>query len=457
MNILYMHTHDMGRYNQVYGYAIPTPAFFAISQQSTVFRNAHSAAPTCSPSRAALLTGMSPHSAGMLGLAHRGFGLAQPRRHLSWFLREAGYHTALFGVQHEAADVRELGYEHAWEGTDEQSKRDQDAEAVARAAQFLEDRDDDRPFFLSVGMQCPHRPYLPGTPGSADFLAPPALLADVPQVRQDFADYIASVAWADHCCGQLVDAIRAKGLWDELLVILTTDHGIAFPHMKGSLTGAGTGVTLAVKLPRQRHHRVVDQLVSQIDVYPTLCDLLGLERPEWLEGNSLLPALTGEEAASGGPASQDATGDRAVFSEISFHAAFEPARCLRTERYSYIERYDGGGRPVLANIDAGGAKSWCLEHGLAGEQRPREELHDLLSDPMESRNLADDEALRPVKAQLRARLRAWQERTQDPVLAGFPDVPDAVRVNPVDQVDPDEVHLLDGQGWRRTGGKAVLR
>jgi arylsulfatase A-like enzyme len=111
LNILYIHTHDTGRCIQPYGYAVPTPNLQAFARQGTVFRQAFSCAPTCSPSRSALLTGKTSHSCGMLGLAHLGFSLPDYRQHLVQYLNRCGYRTVLCGIQHEAAEEVPIGYQ----------------------------------------------------------------------------------------------------------------------------------------------------------------------------------------------------------------------------------------------------------------------------------------------------------------------------------------------------------
>jgi len=114
VNLLYIHFHDTGRYIQPYGHAVPTPRLQQLADEGVLFRQAFCSGPTCSPSRAALLTGQHPHVCGMLGLAHRGFHLKDPRRHLAHFLQRAGYETVLSGVQHETHHTPEalhqLGY-----------------------------------------------------------------------------------------------------------------------------------------------------------------------------------------------------------------------------------------------------------------------------------------------------------------------------------------------------------
>ena len=110
-NILYVHSHDTGRYVQPYGHAVETPNIQRLAEAGIPFRRAFSAAPTCTPSRASLLTGQWAHSAGMMGLAHRGFSLNDLNQHLIHTLRRAGYASALIGVQHVAKEPAQIGYD----------------------------------------------------------------------------------------------------------------------------------------------------------------------------------------------------------------------------------------------------------------------------------------------------------------------------------------------------------
>src|SRR6187402_3179785 len=111
-NIVYLHSHDTGRYVQPYGYPVPTPNIQHLADQGVLFRQAFSAAPVCSGSRAALLTGQCPHASGMLGLAHRGYRLQHPERHIVHVLRDAGYWSGMIGEQHVSADPADVGYDH---------------------------------------------------------------------------------------------------------------------------------------------------------------------------------------------------------------------------------------------------------------------------------------------------------------------------------------------------------
>src|SRR5919204_2146664 len=114
-NILFFTCHDLGRHLSCYGHTtIRTPALQALADEGVRFDNVFCTAPQCSPSRASLHTGRYPHATGVMGLAHPPFSwpLAPTERHLAQLLGEAGYSTALVGMQHliERGSAHELGY-----------------------------------------------------------------------------------------------------------------------------------------------------------------------------------------------------------------------------------------------------------------------------------------------------------------------------------------------------------
>ena len=408
-NIVYLHTHDTGRYIQPYGAPVSTPRLQRFAEEGVLFRHAHSAAPTCSPSRAALLTGQAPHSAGMMGLAHWGFGLTDPQQHLAHTLAAAGYHTAMVGQQHvmEPLDHAALGYTELLPSTGPRA-----AELLPGVLDFL-DRDHDRPFFCSVGLFETHTMAdgggTFGYPGEDDrYVGVPPLLPSTPATRSDLASFHASATVADDTYGQILDAIDRAGLRESTLVIVTTDHGLPLPAMKGTLTEAGTGVLLIMRGPGGfSGGQVCESLVSQIDLFPTLCDLLELDRPSWLQGRSLLPVVRDRVEVN-----------EAVFSESTYHVSYQPQRCVRTRRWSLITDFGDWHRPRLANVDDSASKTEWVAGGWATRPLPAERLHDLLLDPLEQTNLIDDPAYGTVLADLRGRLAGWMERTADPLLLG---------------------------------------
>src|SRR4051794_7471737 len=231
-NVLYLHSHDTGRYVQPYGHPVPTPNIQRLADQGLLFRHAFAAAPVCSGSRAALLTGQSSHSSGMLGLAHRGHRLADHEQHLVHVLRGAGYWSGLVGESHVSADPLDIGYDHVVE------IRTHRAEKVAPATtRLLAEVPRDRPFFLSVGFFETHREYFePTSVRDALYSLPPANLPDTPETRRDMAAFKASARSLDHGVGAVLNALDEHDLADETVVIFTTDHGLAFPGAKATLT-----------------------------------------------------------------------------------------------------------------------------------------------------------------------------------------------------------------------------
>ncbi|MCC5843007.1 MAG: sulfatase [Verrucomicrobia bacterium] len=455
MNILYLHSHDTGRCIQPHGVPVRTPALQHLAEQGCFFRDAHCAAPTCSPSRAALLTGQSAHGAGMVGLCHRGSSLKYPERHLANFLKGHGFLTHKSGLSHVGGPDEAHGYL-------ESARHDhQDGNLVVEdAVAFLKRQNGSVPFFLDAGFlethrtewvcqgfNMPHHSPKDGE-GNPDYVQVPAILPDSPETRRDWLDFRHSVERLDSFYGRILEALDASGLADDTLVLATTDHGIAFPEHKCSLTHHGSGVLLILRLPGGAGKgRVFDSLVSHLDVYPTLCDLLKVDPPAWLEGRSLLPLIEGKT---------DTVRDE-LFTEVTFHAAFEPKRCVRTQRWSYIRNYALPRNTVMPNCDDGHSKRLLMDHGMTDRPVPPEELYDLLFDPMERRNLlgsAECEVrnaecgvwsaegdvgseIRNALQDLRTKLDTWMRDTRDPLLEPEPiGIPLPQRVNTWDQLHP---------------------
>lgn len=229
--------------------------------------------------------------------------------------------------------------------------------------------------------------------------------------------------------GVVLGALRDSGLADNTLVICTTDHGMAFPRLKCNLQDSGIGVMLIMRGPGGfEGGRVVDSLVSHVDIFPTLCDLLDIKAPAWLQGVSVMPLITREK--------QEVREE--LFSEVTYHAAYEPMRCVRTRRYKLIRRYDERLLPVLPNCDNSPSKNLLLAHGWAERRYDREELYDLIFDPNETHNLAGDPDMQSVLADMRTRLDDWMRRTDDPLLQGFVPPPPGSRVNDPDGLSPQE-------------------
>jgi N-sulfoglucosamine sulfohydrolase len=174
--------------------------------------------------------------------------------------------------------------------------------------------------------------------------------------------------------------------------------------------------------------KVYDTMVSHLDIYPTLCEIAGAERPDFLQGASLLPLVHDEV-----PRIHDE-----VFTEVTFHAAYEPTRAVRTERWKYIRRFDEGRHPVLANCDDSASKETLVAAGWADQVIGSEQLYDLTLDPNEMRNLVEDADHAGVLEELRERLTAWMEETGDPLLEGPVPVPPGAVVNDPSQASPND-------------------
>lgn len=422
-NVLYIHSHDTGRYVQPYGFQVPTPNIQMLADQGVLFRQAFCAAPTCSGSRASLLTGLYCHNNGMFGLAHRGWKLNDYNQHWVHTLRGAGYRSILIGEQHISLDPGAIGY-------DEVVPVDQNhAHFVAPLTIKTLREAPPEPWFMSVGFFETHREFAaPTSVRDTLYSQPPENLPDTLVTRRDMAEFKASARSLDQGIGAVLHALHDFGLVENTVVICTTDHGIAFPGAKATLFDRGIGVMMIVRGPGFTAGKVVDAPVSHLDVYPTLCDLAGAEHPPWLQGKSLMPLVRGKVESL----------HDAIFAETTFHAAYQPHRAIRTERWKYIRRFDEYPHPVLANCDDSESKTLLVAAGWGKQEVPEEQLYDLVFDPQEGNDLAGDPARAEVLADLRGRLEAWMRETEDPLLDGPVAPPEGAIVNEQWQVSPDD-------------------
>lgn len=419
MNLLYLNTHDIGRYLNIYGYDVETPNLNHLAKDGMLLRNMHCASPTCSPSRGVLLTGQYPHNNGLIGLAHRGFEITDKETHLAAFLSRQGYETVLAGVQHEIRSRSEslLGYAKVLNSEayyqkgirQEEFLTMQDEMATKATVDYLKSRKTtDRPFYLAVGYGCTHREY-PDLPSDYDFnyIMPPKGMPDQSGTRQDMARLNIAIERMDRYCGEIIETLKALGEYEKTVIVFTTDHGLPIPKAKCTLYDDGTGVAMIVKAPGvTRAFQSSDALLSQIDLFPTLCELLSLPKPEWLQGVSFLPVLnqTVSEVRS------------EIYGEINYHIACEPVRAVRTNRYKYIRHYlSEYPYQIPCHIDDSQPKEIFHQAGIFEQKLPMEELYDLIGDPQERNNLAGCPEYQNQKSEMLSLLQCWQRKTGDPL------------------------------------------
>lgn len=418
---------------------VQTPVFDRLANQGVLFTNAFVAAPTCTASRAAILSGQAPHRLGhAANLSSRWTGIPPLFTDL---LSEAGY----------AVGACRKGWgpgEHPGRKLNPAGRRFQDFNA------FLAERPKDTPFCFWFGSNDPHRGYdrsFTRAEGVDPARIPvPPYLPDTPEVRADLADYYAEIQRFDREVGQMLSRLESMGELDDTVVVITGDNGSPFPRAKGHLYDAGVRVPLAVRWgSRVAPRRRVSDLISSTDFAPTFLEAAGVPVPGLMTGRSLLPLL-----AARGSGRLDARRD-AVFTERERHTwchpegASFPVRAVRTASHLLIRNlrpylYPAGhpclrrpnGTPMgLVDCDEGPSKYFLVEHRddpavapfyqAAFGLRPEWELYDVQNDPWQRANLAGEPRCRRILASLQARLAAWMRRTGDPRAAGETSIWDA--------------------------------
>jgi arylsulfatase A-like enzyme len=407
-NILLIVPHDLGTHLGCYGRTgVDSPALDRLAREGVLFENHFCTAPYCSPSRGAILTGKHPHINGLMGLVNLGWDLPEGNATLAHLLRGAGYETLLFGTQHEVRDSARLD-----ECFDRVSPREVPhfCQDVARdVVEFLEGRarDADGPFYARMGCFEVHRPWERYEPDALDRAAVPPFLEDTPGAREDFAMFHGAIRALDRAVGQILDALDRTGLADNTIVAFTTDHGIDFPRAKGTLYDPGIHTTLLMRWRgRLEPGRRVPEMISNVDLLPSLLDAAGIPTPAEVQGRSFWGLLKG-----GGYEPNEC-----VYAELNT-APGDAKRCIRTESHKYIRNYDEGPALLLGTCSEISLTRRDMGNGHLSP-RPPVELYSLLDDPLERTNLAGRPGMAQVESDLSSRLDAFMSETGDPIVAG---------------------------------------
>jgi len=351
-----------------------------------------------------------------MGLVNRGWTLPETNKTLPMYLKENGYSTHLIGLQHESRDPSTLGYDTRvparFPGLETERKMKRE---ISRFFTTL--KQGEAPFYACIGTKASHIPFTDwGEPVDLDSVIVPPFLPDDEEIRMDLSELYGNIQCVDSMVGHVLQHLEDSDLRNNTLFIYTTDHGIAFPRAKCTLYDPGIKTTFIMSLPSLdilNSGRVVDSKISNIDLLPSVLDLIGADIPYNIEGKSFLPILKGEK--------ESIRSD--IFIEKSHHDIYDPMRGIRTGKYKYIKNFEKS--EVLFKIpldmtdDARCGNVIKNKYPeIYNEERMAEELYDLEKDPNETDNVINDPDYKAIAIELRKKLEVWMEQTNDPLLKG---------------------------------------
>jgi uncharacterized sulfatase len=404
---------------------VKTPTFDRIAGEGVLFNHAYCSAPSCTPSRGAVLTGQD------FWRLEEGANLwsTLPVKFASYpeLLQDAGY----------AIGCTRKGWGPGKEEPGDRTVNPAGPHYRSFKA-FLDEKPDGKPFCFWFGSHEPHRPYKEGSGVASgkqieDVEVPP-FLPDAPEVRSDILDYYVEVEKYDRDVGELLALLEERGELDNTLVVMTSDNGMPWPRAKTNLYDFGTRMPLAVCWPGMiPAGRVVDDFISFADFAPTFLEAAGLEPLPGMTGRSFLDVLTSTEDGRVDPKRDRAHFGRERHTFVTDDGIGYPCRAVRTHDFLYIrnfmpDRWPAGPAPIYRDIDGGPTKSYLLAHKdeevvrpcfeLATGKRPAEELYDVRKDPYQLENVAEDTAYTEELNRLREELEAYLRETKDPRVVG---------------------------------------
>ncbi len=407
---------------------VRTPTFERIASAGILFQNAFVSAPSCTPSRNALLTGQYHWRLGPSGNLWSVFPDG-PQTYPN-ILEDNGYFVGT--------------YRKAF-GPGRDRERPVAGKGYTSPKEFFEKRPAGVPFCFWFGSHDPHRPYawqsgLNSGMKLQDVQVPPCL-PDSVEVRTDICDYYYEVQRFDREVGEVLDLIEQMGELDNTIVVMTGDNGWPFPRGKSNLYDLGVHAPLAIQWGKKiAKDRVVEDFVSFIDLAPTFLEAAGIRPPAEMTGRSLMPLFESPRSGLVDPTRDHVlTGKERHVPAQADNMHGTPMRALRNRDFLYIhnfkpERWPAGDPrisvfgPPLGDIDNGPTKTFVVEHKddpelgefyeLCAAQRPADELYDLRKDPHQLKNVADEPAYAEVLKKLKDQLMKELKETKDPRVVG---------------------------------------
>ncbi len=434
--------------------AVQSPAFDTLARNGVLFHEAFAPAPQCSPCRAAILSGCNI------------WQLREAGTHSSYFpndipvftrkLEAQGYFVGYTGKPWAPGNWKDAGWDRNPVGTAyNRLKLTPPATGISKTdytanfSEFLEKRPDGEPFFFWYGSHEPHLPYENGSGlkagKSQDDVSLPAFLPDHEITRTDFLDYAFEVEWFDRHLGAIVEKIKEAGELDNTIIIVTSDNGMPFPYAKANVQEFGTHVPLLFYGPEFfSGNRSSRELVSLIDIAPTLLEVAGAPPITGISGRSLVPLLVRDEGHRDHVLAGRERHTHARPDNLGY-----PVRAIRTGKFLYVrnlapDRWPAGDPPPAASgkekpskgyspigegyldVDSSRTKTFLLNHRdvyaklfhLAFDKRPEEQLYDIENDPFCLNDLARNPEYTAVKARLCDQLTQELTRQGDPRLLG---------------------------------------
>ncbi|MBS0210729.1 MAG: sulfatase [Planctomycetes bacterium] len=423
-----------------------TPALDRLAADGTRFTRAYCTTASCSASRSVILTGLYNHATAHYGHEHseHHFRTFETQLTLPVALAKAGYRTCSIGKYHVAPEET---YHFERYGKDLKPAGAPTKVAFAAQAWSFLSEQDARPFFLYYCPTEPHRandasgfhntgdePGVEPVTFDPAQITVPTWLPDLPEVRQELAQYYAAINRLDQKVGALISMLKATKQYDNTLIVFISDNGPPFPGAKTTLYEPGANLPMIVKRPHQSRTGVMnDARVTWVDITPTALALAGYEvTPPKANKNGKRPPGP-QTIGSHGRSFLDIVeqdhpdGWDSAFLSHTFHeiTMYYPMRALVSGKYKYIFNV-AHELPFPFASDLYASRTWqaALKRGpdamygqrtaRAYSMRARHELYDLEADPHETKNLADDSAHATTLAELQERVRNWQQQTRDP-------------------------------------------